>query len=235
MGGLLLCAQASWAQPTPANAPAPAAAASAPVAPSERAKRDADKVFQMILLHSDKKPVAKPAGKDAAPPSPPVAPSRSAPAAAQARPLPAPVPAAPAPAATLPAAPAVASKDTAVPAPTGAATPAEPVAPLPVAAPVDIQPALALPASPPPAPAAPIKLELLSSVEPEFPSRLVRTLGAGKVVVEFEVAADGTVTQAQAVQSSHRGLEAPAINAVKQWKFKPMAGSANGMTELKFE
>jgi TonB family protein len=233
-GLLLLFAQAGWAQSTPAAAPPPAAATSAPVAPNERAKRDADKVFQMILLHRDKKPAAKPAGKDgtagAAPTvaSPPAAPSRSTPAAA-----PAPLQAKPSPAAS-PTAPVVAAKPApeATTVPIEAAVVPDPIAPPPVAAPADFKPALALPS---PAPAAPIKLELLSSVEPEFPSRLVRTLGAGKVVVQFEVAADGTVTQAEAVQSSHRGLEAPAINAVKQWKFKPMAGAANGVTELKFE
>jgi TonB family protein len=94
-------------------------------------------------------------------------------------------------------------------------------------------PALPTPAATPTAAAN--KLELLSSVEPEFPARLLRTLGSGKVVVQFDVAADGTVSQVDVVQSSHRGLDAAAIAAVKQWRFKPMSGSASGMTELRFE
>lgn len=72
-------------------------------------------------------------------------------------------------------------------------------------------------------------------MEPEFPGRLVRTLGSGGVLVQFDVAADGSVTHAEVVRSSHKGLEQAAVVAVKQWKFKPMTGSATGMTELKFE
>jgi TonB family protein len=245
-GLMLLCAQATWAQTTPANAPSPSPAPASAATPNERAKRDADKVFQMILLHSDKKPAAKSAGKDsaAAGPTPaPAAPARSTtapvpsaatPAPQQSRPASVaspvagkPGPGAEAPAAVPTAAPA-ADLVLPVPVPVPVATPA----PTPVAA--DQKPELAPPSPTLPA-AAPNKLELLASVEPEFPGRLVRTLGAGKVVVQFEVAADGTVSQVDVVQSSHRGLDASAVAAVKQWKFKPMSGPASGTTELKFE
>lgn len=63
----------------------------------------------------------------------------------------------------------------------------------------------------------------------------MRTLGSGRVLVQFDVAADGNVAQAEAVQSSHKGLEPAAVAAVRQWKFKPMTGSSTGVTELKFE
>jgi TonB family protein len=232
VGLALLLAQSAWAQSAAASAPTPSAAASAPIAPSERAKRDADKVFQMILLHSEKKPAAKPAGKDsaAAPAPAPAAPSRSAPTAAAS---PAPVQNKPAP---------VAAAALAKPAAVEAVS--QPVAtPVPSAEPVVLAPAVTAPkpdiALPPTAPAvrptAPNKLEIVTTVEPEFPNRLIRSLGTGKVLVQFDVAADGTVTQAEVVQSSHRGLESAAITAVKQWKFKPMPGPANGVTELKFE
>ena len=224
---MLMVVQGAIAQSTSANAPAPAAASAS--APSERAKRDADKVFQMILLHSEKKPPAKAPAKEAtggATPAAAPAPSRSVPPAASITPS--------AVSVTRPTVPT----PTAAPAkPTGAvdlpAAAALPAAPEP-------KPQVALPAVPAPVPApvpstpAP-KLELVSSVEPEFPGRLVRTLGAGRVVVQFDVAADGSVTQVEAVQSSHKGLEPAALAAVRQWKFKPMTGSSTGMTELKFE
>jgi TonB family protein len=209
--------------------------------PNERAKRDADRVFQMILLHSDKKPAAKSAGKDSAAAGPTPAP------AAPARSTAAPAPSAAAPALQQSRPASVASPVAGKPAPVAEApavtTPApaaELVLPAPVATPAatpvvaEQKPALAPPAPTGPA-AAPNKLELLASVEPEFPSRLLRTLGTGKVVVQFEVAADGTVSQVEVVQSSHRGLDASAVTAVKQWKFKPMSGPASGTTELKFE
>jgi TonB family protein len=243
-GLVLLWAQAAWAQTTPANAPspAPAPAPASATTPNERAKRDADKVFQMILLHSDKKPAAKPAGKDsaAAGPTPaPAAPARSTAAPAPSAAAPAPQQSRPAsvasPVAGKPALGAEAPAAVTTPAPAADLALPTPL-PTPAAAPVaaEQKPALALPAPTRPAD-APNKLELLASVEPEFPGRLVRTLGAGKVVVQFEVAADGTVSQAEVVQSSHRGLDASAITAVKQWKFKPMSGPASGTTELKFE
>lgn len=240
------------------NAPnAPAASASAPSSPSatERARRDADKVFQMILMHSDKArapastPVKQAVTRD-------VSPGASAGPAAAARPpvsaAPAPVQAAlrttpaAAPAATVAArTPAVPAAAPALPAVSPDATSAAPlVSPPPAVEPTPAPTApapnatSALPtraAAQPVAPPEVNKLELLSSVEPDFPARLLRTLGSGKVVVQFDVAADGTVSQVDVVQSSHRGLDAAAIAAVKQWRFKPMSGSASGTTELRFE
>lgn len=88
-----------------------------------------------------------------------------------------------------------------------------------------------------PEPAVPknIKLELIQSEEPIFPSRLVRQLGNGSVVVRFEVRPDGTVAQPEVVQSSHRGLNAAAVAAVSAWRFKPISETAPGIVELKFE
>jgi len=79
------------------------------------------------------------------------------------------------------------------------------------------------------------KLELIQSEEPVFPSRLVRQLGNGSVVVRFDVRPDGTVTQPEVVQSSHRGLNAAAVAAVSAWRFKPISETAPGIVELKFE
>jgi TonB family protein len=253
----LPCLHVAAQSSSPATAPAP----------SERAQRDADKVFQMILLHRDRKsPVKAPAreataaAKPFATPATPSMPSTpvttrdalittaSAPntpnslvpnvaastapgSAAQAEPnsSPAAVPTAPAAAADSPRALAVSTvselkTDLPISALPALAT-AEAALPMP-AVPLPVVPAL---------PAPPPRLELVSAVEPEFPSRLVRTLGTGSVVVNFVVAADGRVATANAVSSSHKGLEPAAIAAVLQWRFKAMSGPANGTTELKFE
>jgi periplasmic protein TonB len=247
-----LFAQVAWAQ-TAAPAPAPTTAPAPSGTPvSERTKRDADKVFQMILMHADKKPAAKAAARDSGsggspaptPAPPPATVVRTSPVAAPSRP----VAAAPSPEIARPASPAA----VATPAPSNFATasvpastvaqpaPGLPSSPGPAlpAAPAELPSAIAQPSPngpPAAAPAASNKLELVSSVEPDYPSRLLRTLGSGKVVVQFAVNAGGVVTEAEAVESSHKGLEAAAVAAVKQWRFKPMAGSASGMTELKFE
>ena len=78
-------------------------------------------------------------------------------------------------------------------------------------------------------------LILLSSVEPEFPARLVRTLGKGSVVVRFEVQSDGSVASTAVVKTSHKGLNEAAQAAVAAWRFKPVGEPASGITELRFE
>jgi TonB family protein len=253
---LALCTPLAWAQNAPA---APAGAASTPskTSATERARRDADKVFQMILMHSDKArtPAKQPVTRDVAPGGA----AAAAPTAAAARPAASPAQAlarttpAAAPSPTAAARPAASAGTAAAPTLLSSAPPAavpeaagrEPLvspppasepAPAPATSTTNATPALPAPAAAPTStPPAANKLELLSSVEPDFPARLVRTLGSGKVVVQFEVAADGTVSQVDVVQSSHRGLDAAAVAAVKQWRFKPMSGSASGMTELRFE
>jgi TonB family protein len=210
---------------------APAAAASFP---NSRAQRDADKVFRMILMHADKPrrvsrddkaPVPAAAavtGRSAqssrSPNEPAVAPAESVNAAAT----------------TLPAV-----------SPASAPSPAAPPDSVPVAGPravVDTAP-LTTPAPAPmaaPSPATPpapknVKLELIASEDPAFPSRLVRSLGSGSVVVQFDVLPDGTVSQPEVLRSSHRGLNAAAITAVSAWRFKPISETAPGVVELKFE
>jgi periplasmic protein TonB len=80
-----------------------------------------------------------------------------------------------------------------------------------------------------------LKLELISSVEPEFPSRLVRSLGKGSVVVSFQVRPDGTVERTEVASSSHRGLNEAAQAAVAAWRFKPVSETMPGVVELKFD
>ncbi len=66
------------------------------------------------------------------------------------------------------------------------------------------------------------------SVNPTYPYEMSRAGITGEVMVEFIINTNGDVTQAQVVRSSHREFEAPAVQAVLKWKFKP--GRKGGRT-----
>ncbi|MBT9457308.1 MAG: energy transducer TonB [Burkholderiaceae bacterium] len=204
------------------------AAKSAPaLSDAERAKRDGDKVSQWIRLVADK------AAAKAAP--------APAPAAKKANPQPSPAPSNNG--ATLAAArkQVEALTESSV----AAAAPAV-VEPTPAPAPVSPDPgtriALAAPVAPvqtaPPPPVAEepeVPLKALFQVQPEFPRQLVNTLQTGMVAVRFTVRPDGTVSQAEAVSSSHRRLSQAAIDAVKQWRFAPIKQERTASVEVGFK
>jgi len=54
-----------------------------------------------------------------------------------------------------------------------------------------------------------------------YPLDLKRTGIAGYATVEFIVTSSGDVLNAHAIDSSHRGFEQAAIDAVMKWKFRP--------------
>lgn len=60
-----------------------------------------------------------------------------------------------------------------------------------------------------------------SHVPPDYPLDLRRKCTTGSVLVEFIVDRDGTVISATATESTHFAFEAPAVAAVKRWKFRP--------------
>jgi TonB family protein len=190
-------------------------------APSERAKRDAEKVFHWIKIHADKprkaavvkieKPAAaapvKVADRPAVKPTrPPVASAgqpaqeqvgAAAVAAAAAASAPQPDPT------VAKAGPSVASA-AAVPAPE--VEEAEDVALIPI-----VQP------------------------EPEFSAYLMRRLRKGLVKVSFMVLPDGSVAQVQAVSSSNSRLEETAVATVTQWRFQPVPQAQQAMVEVGFD
>ncbi|QPF75683.1 TonB family protein [Roseateles sp. DAIF2] len=209
-------------------------AGKAKLSDSERAKRDADKVYQWIRFHADKAEKADkaakaqqstqaapvPAAKPAAAP-PPVASARAAtPPAAAAAPV------------AKPAEPAVA----AAPAPAASAdqlvamatTSAQPVLPPPTA-----QAARAV--TPPPPPPEPVEeaLTLVERVEPEFPRRVLQDRG-GSVTVRFTVQPDGSVRDAEAVKSSHPRLVRGVLDAVNRWRFAPITQARSAVVEVGF-
>ena len=65
------------------------------------------------------------------------------------------------------------------------------------------------------------QIQLRVPVNPTYPSDLKRQGISGEVLVEFIVDSNGNVTAAQVLRSSHREFEAPSLQAVAKWKFRP--------------
>jgi TonB family protein len=61
----------------------------------------------------------------------------------------------------------------------------------------------------------------ISQQAPEYPFSLRLAGNKGTVVVDFIVDKQGNVVKADVLKSSHPDFEAPAVEAVLKWKFKP--------------
>jgi len=238
----------------------PSASASASgageAAPSDRAKRDAEKVFHWIMIQGDRtrKTTTSPAqAKDAkdvkeAKEDRPAAPSKTAARASPVRAAPDPVPEGvlrPKPEALAAAsAPGGAETRTLVEA---AKTPAAST----VAAGVGAErtkpgEAIAKPArtetSPPPAAVPPIEAPVdgpvalvpIAQPEPQFPAAVMRALRRGAVQVRFSVLADGSVADLEVLHTSNPRLNAAALAAVGQWRFQPVTRVQTGAVEVGF-
>ena len=210
----------SMAMAGSAAAQAPAPVTPADLSAADRAKRDAEKVFQWIRIHSDKPRKATAAAPVDKPPAAPA--PRSATRAARApdgivetvR--------------ELPAAP---RQDL-------ASRPVEPPTPAPAPA-ANTSPAVAVDASAPQVAAAAaveddVALMPVHKTEPEFPGALMRQLRKGLVQVGFTVKPDGSVTQVHAVSSTHPRLVAAAVSTVAQWKFQPLRQPQQAVVDLGF-
>jgi protein TonB len=57
--------------------------------------------------------------------------------------------------------------------------------------------------------------------QPVYPYEMTRQGISGEVLVEFIINYIGDVVDARVIRSSHREFEAPALQAVYKWKFKP--------------
>ena len=70
----------------------------------------------------------------------------------------------------------------------------------------------------------------VTQARPRYPTALRQAGSQGQAVVEFVVAADGTVTGAKAVNSTDPEFAEAAVAAVQQWQFKPgqLAGQPVG-------
>ncbi len=228
IGGLLVVAGMGSALPALAQT----TVAPSEVAPSERAKRDADKVFHWIMIQGDRTRKT-PAAKDA---------KEERPAATKPVRL-----AAPEPVHTRPKA------DVATAGPAGidsklAAKPAEAVAPSVMPAAVVDAPkpdparlARAEPALQTAAPAvdrsdeAPHGLVVIAQPAPQFPVNVMRTLRRGTVQVQFSVLTDGSVANLEVLKTTSARLNAAALEAVGQWRFQPVAKTQTGAVEVGFD
>ena len=226
---LLACVfacEATWAQ---AGVPSSAAASAA-----ERAQKETDRTMYWIRVLAD-----RPAPVKAAPAAAPVPAAPKPAAAVAAAPVAKPAAelrertkvaaASPAPASTM-------SDSVVSPAP-GAARPATgiPQSPIPDVDPTalsspgaDNAAAVGASAALPRSELTPLPpeepdpgLSQIKSVRPDFPGNVVLKVRKGNVEVRFEVEPGGTVTDAVVVQSSNTRLNNAAIEAVKQWVFKP--------------
>ncbi|WP_438480601.1 energy transducer TonB [Oleiharenicola lentus] len=63
--------------------------------------------------------------------------------------------------------------------------------------------------------------KILKQAHPRYPSSLSRNGTSGSVVVAFVIDTQGDVAKAEVVRSTNPGFNQSALDAVKQWKFKP--------------
>jgi protein TonB len=108
--------------------------------------------------------------------------------------------------------------------------------PAAVAATPQPEPARVALAVAPLAPATPpVALELVSSVEPVLPDRVRRRMRRdGEVTLAFKVNPDGSVADLNVQASSDSALDAIALDAVRQWRYKPIAEARTHRLQLVF-
>ena len=75
----------------------------------------------------------------------------------------------------------------------------------------------------------------VKSVQPEFPTSVVERIHRGHVEVRFEVEPGGSVVDADVVESSNSHLNNAAVDAIKQWRFKPTHASHTALVNLVFD
>jgi protein TonB len=64
--------------------------------------------------------------------------------------------------------------------------------------------------------------EIIEKVAPKYPAEAKNNKVAGEVVLEIRIAPDGRVIAATGANDADARLVQAAVEAVKQWKFKPV-------------
>jgi TonB family protein len=189
-------------------------AASAPaVDPMERAQRQADNVMRWIKVHADKPRVA-PAAPAAPTPPPAPAVTKAAPPKAVA-----PAPVSPEPQKVEVAAP----------------PPVEVPVPPPVVAPAPVAPVIAPPPPPPPVEEEETPLKALAQEQPIIPRNVLASMNApGKVMVQFKVETNGSVSNVVVLNSNRTQLNKPTLAAVANWRFEPVKTPRVAQIEFAF-
>ena len=77
-------------------------------------------------------------------------------------------------------------------------------------------------------------LIMIKSAEPQFPMASMRRLRKGEVEVKFEVGPDGVVDVVTVMKTTSASLNAAAVEAVRQWRFKPTPKGHTAMVDLAF-
>ena len=77
-------------------------------------------------------------------------------------------------------------------------------------------------------------LIMIKSADPEFPIAAMRRLRKGEVEVKFEVGPDGVVDVVTVMKTTSASLNAAAVDAVRQWRFKPTARGHTALVDLAF-
>lgn len=95
------------------------------------------------------------------------------------------------------------------------------------------QQAAARPAAP--AAPAPQSLRPISTPAPRYPPEALRAGTAGEVLVEITVGTDGSVTSSRVLRATPpRVFDREALNAIKRWKFEPVAAPVTTRRTLSF-
>jgi TonB family protein len=229
VAGSSLTSLATFAQTTPAPSE---------VAPSERAKRDADKVFHWILIQGDRTRKAPASGAKDGKDTKDAKEAKDERPAAKAIKLAAPEVGAPrlkeaTVAAAEPVNPKAAGKLAA-----GAAPSAELAVDAHKAE--DARLARAEPVHGVAAPAvevsdeAPQGLVAVAQPAPQFSINTMRALRRGNVQVRFSVLTDGSVANLEVLNSTSPRLNAAALEAIGQWRFQPISKVQTGAVEVGF-
>ena len=77
-------------------------------------------------------------------------------------------------------------------------------------------------------------LIMVKSADPEFPIASMRRLRKGEVEVKFEVGPDGVVDVVTVMKTTSASLNAAAVDAVRQWRFKPTPKGHTALVDLAF-
>jgi TonB family protein len=77
-------------------------------------------------------------------------------------------------------------------------------------------------------------LIMIKSADPEFPIATMRRLRKGEVEVKFEVGPDGVVDVVTVIKTTNTGLNSAAVEAVRQWRFKPTPKGHTALVDLAF-
>ena len=76
----------------------------------------------------------------------------------------------------------------------------------------------------------------LKRVDPVFPREAAKIRQTGWVIVDFDVAPDGSTSNIRVVASSPRGVfEAAVVDPLRQWKFEPNQPRTNCRFDLQFK